>query len=342
MLLSEKLSARSRLLTALLVLMPLAAAFASFCVGRYSVDSAQVFRILAAPLFGFEPSWSAMDASVVLQVRLPRILIALFAGAGLSVVGASLQTLFANPLASPDTLGVGSGASFGAACALLFSNNMLAVQASAMAFGLLAMFFTCVAARTEKSNGVILIVLSGIIVSAFFQALISLVKYVADTETKLPAITYWLMGSLANGTFRNILMCFPGVLAGTALVFALRWRMNILLLSDDEAETLGVKVKSTRIMIIVASTLVTASVVACCGQVGWVGLVVPHTARILVGTDNRKVVPVCISLGAAYLVVIDTLSRSLTGAEIPISILTALIGAPFFAVLLRRCGGSLA
>lgn len=322
----------------IIVMLPLLAAICCIGVGRYHLSPLESLQVLVDAVAGKEVD--AMGWSVVINVRLPRILLALAVGAGLSVSGASFQALFSNPLATPDTLGVATGASFGAVLALLISDNMLTVQVSALAMGLVALLVTCIISKFNGKSSIVMVVLGGMVVSSMFQALVSLIKYVADPEEDLPTITYWLMGSMSKAGFPGIVVGEPLILVGILVLFLLRWRLNILSLNEDEAKTLGVSVKQLRMVVMVASTLITASCVSMCGQVGWVGLLIPHGARMLYGSDNRKIIPASISLGATFMVVIDTVARAATAAEIPVSILTALIGAPFFIVLLRRTGGT--
>lgn len=323
----------------LFIVLPIVAAFISLCMGRYFITPSDTFKILVSKIISVSRTWPEMDNSIILNMRLPRIIITVIAGAGLAAAGAAMQGIFSNPLASPDILGVSSGASFGAAITLLITSNMVFVQLTAMLFGIIAFLLVYLISSVKKSNEVLMVVLSGIIVSSFFEALVSLVKYVADPETKLPAITFWLMGSFDNIGYRGIIMSIPGIIAGIIIIAALRWRINSLSLSDDEADTLGIKPRYIRIILIVASTMITSSIVAACGKVAWVGLVIPHIARMIVGNDNKRVVPACISIGACYLLVIDDLARCVTASEIPISILTALVGVPVFALLLRKTGG---
>jgi iron complex transport system permease protein len=201
------------------------------------------------------------------------------------------------------------------------------------------MAMTYAISKVKERRSILMVVLSGSITGAFFQALISLVKYVADPETKLPSITYWLMGSIADVSVSKILACLPLLSLGAIILVLMRWRLNVLSLNDDEATTLGVNVQRSRWIVILASTMITVSCVSICGQIGWVGLVVPHIARMLVGSDHRRVIPLSAILGAEYLLIVDTIARTATAAEIPLSILTAMIGAPFFAILLRKSGG---
>ena len=311
-----------------------------FClgIGRYQLTFMETVEALWTAVTGGEVD--ATVYSVLFKVRLPRVFLALLVGAGLSVAGASFQSLFGNPLATPDTLGVATGASFGAVLALLISDSMIAVQLMALAFGLLSLLLTYLVSKMNGKSSIIMVVLSGMVVSSIFQALVSLVKYVADPEEELPAITYWLMGSMSRATARSLLIGAPFIIIGILLLLSLRWRLNILSLHEDEAKSLGINVKWLRILVMVASTMVTASCVSMCGQVGWVGLLIPHAARMIYGSDNRRILPACVGMGATFMIVIDTVARAATAAEIPVSILTALIGAPFFVLLLRKTGGT--
>ncbi len=304
-----------RLLNAVIFLLPFAAAIVCIGIGRYHLSPLESFRVLAAAVTGGEVEATAW--SVVINVRLPRILLALSVGAGLAVSGASFQSLFSNP-----------------------SDNLLTVQFFALAMGLLALLVTCTISRLNGKSSIIMVVLAGIVVSSLFEALVSLMKYVADPEEDLPTITYWLMGSMSKATLKGIAVGIPLIIAGILILFLLRWRLNILSLNEDEARSLGVNVKRLRLIVMAAATLVTASGVSMCGQVGWVGLLIPHAARMIYGSDNRKIIPASICLGAAFMVVIDTAARAATAAEIPVSILTAIIGAPFFIILLRKTGGA--
>jgi iron complex transport system permease protein len=318
--------------------------FLSLFIGRYDVNPVHVVLLLAAPVVNLLPEnvlhiypvWSAAEANVIYQIRLPRIIAAVLVGAGLSMAGAAYQGLFKNPLVSPDILGVASGAGFGAALAILLSWNMMMIQVSAFGFGILAVSVTYLLSRMYRTTPTLVLVLSGIIVGAFFTALISLTKYVADPYEKLPAITFWLMGSLASVRYEDIVMIVPFFLAATIILLLIRWRINILAVGDDEARALGIDTKRMAQVIILCSTLITASAVCIAGIIGWVGLVVPHLGRMLVGPDYTRLLPVCLLLGACYMLIIDDLARMLTNAEIPLGILTAIIGAPFFAYLLGR------
>ena len=271
-----------------------------------------------------------MMENIVLNVRLPRVLLAIIAGAGLAMSGAAFQALFANPLAAPDTLGVATGASFGAVLGILWGWNGMGIQLMSLATGLSAVFFVIVISRVRNTSSILMIILSGMVVGALFSALVSLVKYAADPQDVLPSITFWMMGAL-TGT--------PMVLLGMLVLWLLRWRLNVTTLPTDEAASLGIPVRRIRAGVIIAATMITASVVSMCGLIGWVGLLVPHAARMVFGANNRFVLPASMVMGALFMLVIDTVARTATQSEIPVSILTAVVGAPFFIYLLRRTGG---
>ena len=324
----------------LLIVMPVLVAIACIGIGRYSLTITDSITVLFKALFLNKENISNIDYSVVINMRLPRILLALLCGGGLAVTGAGLQSLFANPLVSPDTLGVASGASFGAAFALLLGGNLIAVQLSAFIFGTFAVSLTYYIGKIRNKTSIIMLVLSGMMVSAIFQALVSLIKYVADTENQLPAITYWLMGSLSSATFKTLSIGAIPILLGCTILFLIRWKTNVLSLTEDEAKTLGINVKRMRLLIILSSTMITASSVSMCGQIGWIGLLIPHFCRMIFGSNNKLVIPASISFGAVFMVLIDTIARTATSSEIPVSILTAIVGAPCFIILLRKTGGA--
>jgi iron complex transport system permease protein len=272
-------------------------------------------------------------------MRLPRVLLAGLVGAGLSVSGCAFQSLFGNPLATPDTLGVASGASFGAALALLLGLTGAAVQGMSMLFGLAAVAITALTGWGREAR--LGMILGGILVGSLFTSLVSLVKFAADTESQLPAITYWLMGSFSAAGYDTLARGAPPILAGVVILWLLRWRLNLLPLSPDEARTSGVHIGRLRIVTVLCATGVTAAAVALCGQVGWVGLLIPHLCRLRVGGNHLALIPASSLIGAAFMIIVDTAARALTPAEIPVSILTALIGAPFFIILMRKNPGRL-
>lgn len=301
-------------------------------MGRIPIAPAEVLTALTG---GEVPKMTAMT---LWNLRLPRIILAALVGAGLSTAGCAFQSLFANPLATPDTLGVASGASFGAALGLLLGFHILGVQLTALIMGGIAVALTWLAGSGKK-KGLSTIVLAGIMMGSLFNALVSLVKFVADEESQLPAITYWLMGGLNNAAYETLLLGAPPILVGIIILYLLRWRMNLLPLSDDEARASGVNISALRGVTVVCATMITASCVSMCGQVGWVGLLIPHMCRMKFGSNHLSLLPASISLGAAFMIVVDTLARSASAQEIPVSILTAIIGAPFFILLMRRSGG---
>lgn len=323
----------------LMFALPLVTALICLCFGRMSVPIGEVLSALRTALTGGSTS-NVQNYSIVINLRLPRILMAIIVGAGLSCAGNTYQSLFSNPLATPDILGVTSGTCVGAILAIILSCSILETQLIALVFGLISACFTLKIAGKSDGRSMVYLVLAGTIASSLFNALGSLLKYTADPQDKLPEITYWLLGSLNGATWKGLRLGMPVILAGTLVLIMLRWKCNVLTLSDDEARSLGVDLKKIRALIIVAATAVIASCVSMCGQVGWVGLVVPHACRMLFGSDNRRVIPASASIGAAFMLLLDTVARSASESEIPISILTAVIGAPIFIALLKKTGGS--
>lgn len=320
----------------LIIVLPLVA----ITIGRFPITLHQFFASLFPSLFPDEELPASVH-NVIFNIRLPRILLSLLAGAGLSVAGAAFQALFSNPLATPDTLGVATGASFGAVIGILFKFPSWAIQLCALAMGIIAvvLVYAVSAIKGQHGSSIIMIVLAGMVIGALFSALVSLVKYVADPQDVLPAITFWLLGSLSGTTKLTLLQGAPFILAGILVIFLLRWKLNLMTLSEDEATSLGVPVKRIRLLVILGATMITAAVVSMCGLIGWVGLLIPHISRMAFGNNNKSVVPASIGLGALFMLIIDTIARSVTGTEIPVSILTSIIGAPFFIILLRRTGG---
>lgn len=322
---------------AALIVLPILAAVAALSIGRIGISPLEVIKTLLLRITGGAGT-DQQTAMVIFNIRLPRILLALLVGAGLSVAGCAFQSLFSNPLATPDTLGVASGASFGAALGLLWNFNLIGVQILALICGIAAVFITWLSG-TGKGSGMNTIILSGIMIGSLFSALVSLVKFLADTESQLPAITYWLMGSLNSAGYGSLAYGAPPIILGILVLYLLRWRMNILPLPEDEAKSTGTNLRLLRALTILCATLITASCVSMCGQVGWVGLLIPHICRMKFGNNHMALIPASVSVGAVFMVLVDTAARSATAAEIPISILTAIIGAPFFIILMRRTGG---
>lgn len=317
-------------LTGGLCLCLVALAFAAVMIGPYNLSPTQTF----AALLG---QGDRQAEIVVWNIRLPRVAAALLVGAALAAAGASYQALFRNPLVSPDILGVSAGAGLGAVAGIFLSLSVAAIQASAFVGGMAAVgFVTLIASMVQNTDRTLTLVLIGVVIGALAGAATSLLKVMADPYDQLPAITFWLLGSLAAITTEDILPALPMVLIGLVPLALLRWRINVLSLGDEEARALGVEVGRTRFLVIAAATLITASVTALAGVVGWVGLVIPHIARMLVGPGFGRLLPVSALIGAGYLLIVDTLARSIAQVEVPLGILTAVIGAPFFVWLLAR------
>lgn len=309
-------------------------ALIALCLGQYTIALQDVIKVLTLQKVDL-----ANAETVIFNIRIPRILVSLIVGSGLAAAGASFQALFSNPLATPDTLGCANGASFGAALGILLGLNALGIQISALIFGILAVVLVFVFTRYRHANQIMMIILGGMVVSSLFSALVSLIKYVADPNDVLPVITFWLMGSFSNSTVRSLYTGVPMIILGMVVLYLMRYRINALSLKEEEAASLGINVRQNRMIVIVASSLITASVVSMCGVVGWVGLLIPHISRMLFGNNHTKVIPGCIVFGALFMLIIDTVARCMYQAEIPVSILTAIIGAPVFLLLLRKTGG---
>jgi iron complex transport system permease protein len=307
----------------------------AFTIGRYPVSLAELGNVLLAKISGQRPDVSPAVESVILQVRGPRVLAAALVGAALAVAGTAFQGLFRNPLVSPDILGASSGAALGAVVGIFLSLGVLAIQGLAFVGGLLAVGAVYVIGSAVRARDPILVlVLTGVVVGALLGAGVGLVKYLADPYNQLPAMTFWLLGSLAAANASNLLPLFGPVAIGTAVLIALRWRMNVMSLPEEEARSLGVATGPLRVAIVAAATLTTSASVATAGIIGWVGLVVPHLSRSLVGPDFARLLPTAAILGGGYLLLIDTLARTAAEVEIPLGILTAVIGTPFFIWLL--------
>ena len=307
----------------------------AFTVGRYPVSLADLLTVLLAKVTGQTADVPTAVQSVVLQVRGPRVLAAALVGAALAVAGTAFQGLFRNPLVSPDILGASSGAALGAVTGIFFSLGVLAIQALAFVGGLIAVAAVyMIGSAVRARDPILVLVLTGVVVGALLGAGVGLVKYLADPYNQLPAMTFWLLGSLAAANVSDLLPLFGPVALGTAVLIAMRWRMNVMSLPEEEARSLGVPTGPLRVAIVAAATLTTSASVATAGIIGWVGLVVPHLARSLVGPDFARLLPTAAILGGGYLLVIDTLARTAAEVEIPLGILTAVVGTPFFIWLL--------
>ncbi len=310
----------------------------SFVMGRYGVPLGQVVRILLSGVLPLEQTWTDNMAIAVLNVRLPRILLACLVGCGLSAAGTGYQTVFQNPMAAPDILGASSGACFGAALAILTGQGAVMITVFAFLASLLSVALVYLVGNHTRGNRVVNLLLAGIMVGSLFSACTSYIKLVADPTNQLPQITYWLMGSLSGtrmGTVRFAAVCMA---VGLVPLLLLRWRMNLLTLSPDEARAMGVHTDRLRLAVILSSTVLTAAAVSVSGMIGWVGLVIPHLSRRIVGSDCRRLMPMACLFGAAFLLLVDNMARCLTATEIPIGILTAFVGAPFFIYLMVRGG----
>ncbi|PZQ50846.1 MAG: iron ABC transporter permease [Rhodovulum sulfidophilum] len=313
----------------------LAVVLVALCVGRYPVAPGDVLRIIAARLAGVPSGLPATAETVVWQVRLPRVGAGLCVGAALAAAGAVYQGLFRNPLVSPDILGVSAGASLGAVLGIFLSLPVLAIQSLAFAGGVGAVALVyLVGAAARGRDPALVLVLAGVAIGALIGACVSLLKVLADPYNQLPAITFWLLGSLASVTRGDLLSILPAVLLGLAPMALLSWRMNLMTLDEEEARALGVETARLRLVLIASATLITAAAVSISGVIGWIGLVVPHVARALAGPDFGRLLPAALMLGGGYLVAVDTLARTIAPIEVPLGILTAAIGAPFFIWLL--------
>lgn len=319
----------------LLIFLPIILFFVSFLIGRYPIDPIDVIKTILSPIF---PSLEVSQTitTIVFEIRLPRIIGALVVGASLAMAGSAFQGIFKNPLVSSDLLGVSNGAGFGAALAILLSGVNIVTQIFAFVFGLISVAITYLISKSYKDGGILVLVLSGVAISAFFGALVSAVKFIADPNDKLPEIVYWLMGSLASITVDKLLMISIPMIIGVVILMLFRWRINLLSMGDEEAQALGLHPSRTRLIVIAACTLLTSAAVSISGIIGWLGLVIPHMTRMMVGPDNKILIPASLSLGASFLLLIDNISRAIISIEIPIGILTAVIGVPIFLYLLRK------
>ena len=315
----------------------------SFSLGRYGVPPGQVVKILCARFWelfaekgALKRTWAPEMETVVINIRLPRIVMACLVGCALSGAGTAFQGVFHNPMASPDILGASSGAAFGAALAILLGASSRMITLSAFGFGLLTVGLVMLVAHRAPGVRLINLILAGIMLSSLFNAGTSYIKLVADPSNQLPQITYWLMGSLSGTRLADVPLAFFPMVLGLVPLFLLRWQLNLLSLGEQEARALGVDTHRVRLVLLLSATLVTAASVSVSGMIGWVGLVVPHLCRKLLGSDHRYLMPGSFLCGAAFLLLVDDVSRNLLAVEIPIGILTALVGAPFFLYLITR------
>ena len=328
----------------------------SFRSGRYNISTGEVFSsILSGAKHGLwwissrlgfsmeEPLWiSSTIDTVIWRVRMPRILAAILVGSALSVSGATYQGLFRNPMVSPDILGASAGASVGACIMMLFNMGPMMVQIAAFIMGIFAVALSYFLSRSIGRGGnlILLLVLCGMTVNTLFQAFVSITKYLADTEEQLPAMTYWLMGSLAKVSYNDLVFFMLPFALGMLPIFVLRWKLNLLSFGEDEAKAMGVDVSKVRVICIISATLLTASVVSIAGTIGWVGLMIPHLVRFISGPNNKTLIPFSFLTGALFMLVVDNFCRTLLAYEIPLGVLTSLIGAPFFIYILFQTRGN--
>ncbi len=310
--------------------------FASFFIGRYPIKPSELILVLFSRIFNIEATWSPTVESIILNVRLPRILSSALIGAALSISGLSYQGMFKNPMVSPDVLGTSAGAGFGASVAILLGLSYLSISLVSFAFGLVAVILVAFISSKIMNQKTLALILSGIMISSLFSSATSFVKLVADTDNTLPAITYWLMGSLSSVRKTDVYFLFFAIAIGLIPLILLKWKLNLLTLDEDEAMSLGINTIFLRKIVIMCATLVTSASICVGGHIGWIGLVIPHFTRMLVGCDYRISLPVSIFMGSSFLMLVDTISRSLVTSEIPIGILTSFIGAPFFLYLMMR------
>ena len=310
--------------------------FISFFIGRYPIKPSQLFMVFLSKIVPIEQTWSPTVESIILNVRLPRILTSALIGAALSISGLAYQGMFKNPMVSPDVLGTSAGAGFGASLAILLGLSYLSISFISFIFGLLAVIIVSFISSKITNQKTLALILSGIMISSLFNSATSFVKLVADTNDTLPSITYWLMGSLASVRTSDVIFLVIVIIIGLIPLVLLRWRLNLLTLDEDEAMSLGINTILLRKIVIICATMVTSASICVGGHIGWIGLVIPHFSRMLVGCDYRISLPISIFMGSSFLMIVDTISRSLLTSEIPIGILTSFIGAPFFLYLMIR------
>lgn len=316
----------------------------SFMLGRYPVSLRELYLVFLSRLTAQScPEVPEMVQSVILKVRVPRICSAVFIGGALSVAGALYQGLFKNPMVSPDILGASAGAGFGAALAILLSFSFFAIQFTAFVFGLVAVMLSYLICKlvSRGKESLLVLILSGMVISTLFSSLVAFAKFVADPFKTLPEITYWLMGGLSSISVTSAAMTFPLIVVGMIPAMLLRWHINAMAFGDEEAQSMGLDTGRLRVVFIASATLLTTTCVAISGMIGWVGLVIPHLTRMLTGPNYKKLIPVSFTVGASFLLCVDNVARTMFSMELPLGILTSLVGAPFFVYLLfkrRRTG----
>lgn len=326
---------RYQIVMIVMLLVLICAALLSFWVGYYPLTPVDVVKAFLFR-FGYQGDILPQAITIFWSIRLPRILSAMFIGASLSVAGATYQGMFHNPLVSPDILGVSSGASFGAALAILNGCSNFLVQVSAFAGGVIAVAATYLISRKSAHERTLSLVLTGSMIMALCNAGVTMIKYVSDPNDVLQQITFWLMGSLTKTNMESFGWSVTPMAVGLIVILLLRWRLNLLTLSEDEAKSLGIPIQRYRLIFIVSSTLLSAAAVCLGGLIGWVGLMIPHMGRALVGPDYKRLIPTCAMLGAAYLVIMDDIARSVLSLELPLGVVTSILGVPFFVYLIIK------
>lgn len=330
--------ARQHLVLAAMLALLVAMVVVALGVGRYPVSFGRVLAIVGGLVSGQQGDWTTVEWNTVVNTRLPRILAALLVGAALAEAGAAYQGIFRNPMASPDLLGVSAGACVGAAAGILMGLGSWGIQLCAFVMAVAAVAAALAIPHMFHNSSVLMLVLAGIVVSGLMNSILGLMKFVANPDSQLADIVFWTMGSLNSIKVANLSACAPVIVVCGLVVGLLRWRVNVLSLPDEQAHYLGTHAARLRTLIIACTTLMTASAVCLSGTIGWIGLVVPHMVRLVVGSDNRFVIPASVLVGALFLLVADTLSRTLSAMSVPLSIITGIVGAPLFVVLLLISG----
>ena len=317
----------------------LAAVIISVHAGRYFLPFDEVWSMITGKLFNTDSMWSLSAEKVLFEIRLPRVACAVLIGAALSMAGVCYQGMFRNPMVSPDILGASTGAGFGASVAIICGAGYFMITLSAFGFGIAAVLLAYATSRFGKTNETLALILGGMVISSLFSAGTTYIKLIADTQEQLPAITYWLMGSLTSIKTKDLTFVSVPIIAGMIPLFALRWRLNLLTVEENTARSMGINIKLLRFVVIICATLLTAASVSVSGMIGWIGLVIPHFCRMIFGNDYRRLIPATALFGATFLLVVDDVARIATTSEIPIGILTSFIGAPIFLYLLFTGGG---
>lgn len=332
--------AKRRLLYLIVYTLPFVLIFCTLLIGRYPIPLAKMPEILLHPFVAEKTAVPDVYTTIVWDIRMPRAILAALVGGALAVSGATFQGIFRNPLVNSGMLGVSSGAGFGAALAILLFNRFSPqVYVFALAFGGIAVFLSYLVGRIYNTTPTVMLILGGVVISSIFSAATSYLKYVADPTNQLPAITFWLMGSFASASRHDLVIGLPPMLIGIIGLVLIRWRINVLSMGDREAQTLGINANFEKLLAIAFATLSTAGAVCVSGTIGWVGLIIPHVGRMLVGNDNKVLIPISTALGASFLIIVDNIARTITSGEIPIGILTSLVGGPFFIYLLKKTKG---